>query len=247
MKEKIALVCIAKNEDHYIDEWIDYHKKLGFDDIFIYENNWEYNGIHEDVKIFPVVGEVMQIPAYNHFMNNYHRDYDWAAFIDIDEFIVLKQHTNIHDFVKLYGATNSIAMNWVMFGDNGHEKVDGDYSVLKRFTKRQSTSDQHIKVITRVTPHIKFVYPHCTDNRWMDTNGKEGSGPFNPNGPIDVIQLNHYFTKTREEFQEKINRGRADSHHPIHQRTMSEFDKGNFNEVEDLNAYNFMFNDLETL
>jgi len=37
-----ALVCIAKNEDHYIEEWIAYHLKLGFDHIFIYAYNWEF-------------------------------------------------------------------------------------------------------------------------------------------------------------------------------------------------------------
>jgi hypothetical protein len=33
---KTALVCIAKDEDHYIDEWLLYHLKLGFSDIFVY-------------------------------------------------------------------------------------------------------------------------------------------------------------------------------------------------------------------
>lgn len=33
---KTALVCIAKNEDNYIDEWIEYHLMLGFDRIFVY-------------------------------------------------------------------------------------------------------------------------------------------------------------------------------------------------------------------
>ena len=37
---KTALVCIAKNEDHYIDEWIEYYLKLGIDHIFIYQNDF---------------------------------------------------------------------------------------------------------------------------------------------------------------------------------------------------------------
>jgi hypothetical protein len=37
---KISLVCIAKMEDFYINEWVLYHKKLGFDDIIIYETDW---------------------------------------------------------------------------------------------------------------------------------------------------------------------------------------------------------------
>lgn len=34
--QRAALVCIAKDEDDYIQEWIAYHKKLGFDDIYVY-------------------------------------------------------------------------------------------------------------------------------------------------------------------------------------------------------------------
>ena len=39
----VALVCVAKNEDNYIQEWIDYNKKLGFDDIIIYQNDYVNN------------------------------------------------------------------------------------------------------------------------------------------------------------------------------------------------------------
>jgi hypothetical protein len=41
---KVAICCIAKNEDNYIDEWIEYHLKLGIDDIHVHQNNWKYNG-----------------------------------------------------------------------------------------------------------------------------------------------------------------------------------------------------------
>ena len=59
---KIALVCIAKNEDNYIKEWITYHKKLGFDDIFIYENDLDTiikNDQAFDSFILSVVGQRM--------------------------------------------------------------------------------------------------------------------------------------------------------------------------------------------
>lgn len=39
-----ALVCIAKNEDHYIDEWLQYHFSIGFTKAFVYQNNWRYAG-----------------------------------------------------------------------------------------------------------------------------------------------------------------------------------------------------------
>lgn len=33
---KSILCCIAKNEDNYINEWVEYHLKLGFDRVVIY-------------------------------------------------------------------------------------------------------------------------------------------------------------------------------------------------------------------
>lgn len=39
---KTALVCIAKDEDDYLKEWVDYHLRIGFDEIFVYQNNWRY-------------------------------------------------------------------------------------------------------------------------------------------------------------------------------------------------------------
>ena len=38
---KTALVAVAKDEDHYIDEWVEYHQKIGFDDVYIYGDEWE--------------------------------------------------------------------------------------------------------------------------------------------------------------------------------------------------------------
>ena len=40
-----AIICVAKDEDHYIDEWIEYHLKLGFDAIYIIQNQWKYLGM----------------------------------------------------------------------------------------------------------------------------------------------------------------------------------------------------------
>jgi hypothetical protein len=46
---RTALVCIAKWEDT-IEEWCNYHLKLGFDKIFIYQNYWVCDVKHENVE-----------------------------------------------------------------------------------------------------------------------------------------------------------------------------------------------------
>ena len=48
---KVAVCCIACQENAYIREWVEYYKKLGIDKIFLYDNNksWEANEHFEDV------------------------------------------------------------------------------------------------------------------------------------------------------------------------------------------------------
>jgi hypothetical protein len=234
---KIALVCIAKNEDNYIKEWIDYHKKIGFNDIFIYENNWRCNLNESNVIKIPFDGQAMQVSAYNHFIENFNDTYQWAAFFDVDEFLVLKKHHSIKEFILAYGSYPTIGINWVLFGDNNLKNIENnEYSLIKRFTKRQIKINQHIKVITKLNNIKMFV--HNTDSYCIDTNKNIINGPYNPNGTDEVAQLNHYFVKTKEEFISKINRGRADVYFT---RQTEEFDEHNFNDIEDLTAYKFMY------
>ena len=55
----VALVCIAKNEDNYIEEWVNYHLKLGFDKIFIYQNDWRTSLENERVEKIEFDGDRM--------------------------------------------------------------------------------------------------------------------------------------------------------------------------------------------
>ena len=236
---KVALVCIAKNEDNYIKEWINYHKKIGFDDIFIYQNDWRTDITESNVYKIEFDGVDKQRKAYNNFILEHKKTYDWAAFFDVDEFIVLKNHKNIKDFISDYINYPAIGINWVLFGNNNNLNLDGNYSVLERFTKRQKQVNQHIKSIVNLSfPVSMDVHnPNC---RIIDTNHNSFGGPYNKRGNDNIAQINHYFCKTKDEFIQKCNRGRADS--PVFKRTIKEYETLNFNEIDDFSALNFFKN-----
>lgn len=234
---KVALVCIAKNEENYIDEWIKYNKKLGFDDIFIYQNDWRWSGNYDNVHKLELDGLNKQTEAYNHFIKNNLNNFDWVAFFDIDEFLVLKKHNNIKEFISEYNDFPAIGVNWVLFGNNGHTKTNGDYRVIDRFTKRQTSVNVHVKCIVKLNEGV-FMGVHNPNGMWVCPNKVSNKGPFNHQGSDEIAQLNHYFCKTEEEFALKCERGRADN--LIIKRTMSEFEGHNINDIEDLTAYNFL-------
>ena len=94
---KLALVAICSELDarYYALEWIKYHRHIGFDEIFIYLNNVDKQTRNnlENCKLGYVHliewdGICQQIPAYNDFISRFSKDYDWALFIDVDEFFV---------------------------------------------------------------------------------------------------------------------------------------------------------------
>lgn len=241
-----ALVCIAKNEDNYIEEWIAYNIKLGFSHIYIYTNNWIYRTTNPQVTLIDFPGEQQQLNAYNSFILSYRDKYDWAAFFDVDEFLVLNKHKTLKDFLIEYNDCNAIGINWAIFGNNSHQKViDNNYNVLSRFTRRNDENyvmNIHIKTIINLSfKNHRFINPHHISGNWYNLNKQIRSGPYNE--PVDwtIAKLNHYFTKSNEEFLSKIDRGRADMLQKrqyddhIHNLTA--------NNIEDLKALNF-FNTL---
>jgi hypothetical protein len=82
--------------------------------------------------------------------------------------------------------------------------------------------------------------PHNTFGLAMDTNGHKFSGPFNPNGPMDVAYINHYHNKTKEDWIVRCERGRADCN-LRHDLSIWDNEININNEVEDLSAYNFLY------
>lgn len=238
---KVALTCIAKDEDYYITEWLDYHLYLGFDKIFVYENDWKLNIDSPFIEKISFDGPGRQEEAYNNFISNYGDEFDWVAFMDVDEFLVLKVHNNIKEFLSDYRDFNGVAINWYLFGDNNHSTLNGNYSVLKRFTKRAKKIDSHVKCIVKPKSISKYRI-HCPDDESVvDTDKRVVLGPFNDNGNDHIAQINHYFTKTKIEWDKKLLRGRAplDKNGNKVTRNESDFIHHNINEVEDLYALNF--------
>ncbi len=221
---RVALVCIAKDEDNYIDEWIEYHLKMGVDEIFIYQNDWRASLKHKrnNVHLIEFDGSCRQLPAYNDFIVHRSDNFDFAIFIDVDEFICLVRDSNIKTFLSNYVGYGAIGLNWRLFGDNGLSSVqDGDYSLVRRFTRCGKKLNRHIKTILNLhaidREEVRFVSPHhlniaekghftvSVDKRYFIAD------PINRHFDYKIAWINHYQSKTIEEFKtNKCSKGRCD-------------------------------------
>ncbi|CAE8628391.1 unnamed protein product, partial [Polarella glacialis] len=227
-----ALCMIAKGEDLYIDEWADYHFSLGFETIYVYDNSentslfyWaaERRKRGDDVELVPYKGIGKAREAYDDCMlirsrQSSLRNHSWVAFFDGDEFLALKKHKNIVDLVEELAPEGSgvgeVGINWLVFGTSGRDMYQ-PLPVTKRFQHRDKEVNQHTKSIVRTASYVQTWSPHIFILKdavvKVDTTGKNISGPFNINGPMDVAVLHHYACKSQAEYAEKIARPRADN------------------------------------
>jgi ABC-type polysaccharide/polyol phosphate export permease len=218
MKNYLSVVAIAFNEDPYINEFIHYYRLLGVDHFYFYDNGStvplsatiKQHAAYCTVIDFP--GKARQMEAYKHYKNTYGKDTRWAAFLDLDEYIVPKTTYKLSDFLKQYEHADALAVNWVMFGHNGHEKKPAGL-ITENFTRSEGVSNLHIKTIANPQKVVSFADPHHfimhEGSVYIDAKNNPVTGAYHEPDTKDLIQLNHYFTKSLEEFEAKINRGRA--------------------------------------
>lgn len=144
-----CICAIAKAENDYINDWVNYYLKLGVSCISIFDNNdtsaeWIGNRIDSKlintrVKIIPAhhLTAGFQVNVYTLFYNKANIYFDWIGFFDIDEFIVLPKHNTVTDFLStIRSDINVLRLNWQIYGDDGMINGDTSIPVYQRITKK---------------------------------------------------------------------------------------------------------------
>jgi hypothetical protein len=244
----ICAVTTARNEGVYLLEWLAYHRSIGIETFFVYSNDND-DGSDALLKRLSEAGAIYwlenmidpetaaQKKAFSHALNALPQvlDYQWATFIDLDEFIVIDpdRFATLPDYLawQQKEPVDAIGFNWVWIGSSGLDKWSPDF-VRSRFTQRYigvtSTQfwggpDRHIKSIFRPQRFLG-CQPHypITDRRvpvaMRDTSGYPhlnyygGEQPaFSLHPKAEAAWVNHYFFKSAEEFVWKRSRNGGDT------------------------------------
>lgn len=221
---KIALCAIGRMENRYAREWVEHHLGIGFDKIFIYDNNQGDEERFTDVlsdyicqRSVQVIGwrdrrGAAQREAYTNLYMTEGGNYDWIAFFDFDEFLELPQGGNVHTLMKDCKG-DCLLVNWMMMTDNNLVTYD-DRPLRERFTEavpntkrdiNRNLINSHVKSIVRGGLEI-FAFidtPHVASSpgmRCVNTdNERLDIWPFQ-RIHHDKAFLRHYSTKTIEEW-----------------------------------------------
>ena len=221
---KIALCAIGRRENRYAREFVEHYLVLGFDHIFICDNNHDGEERFEDV-LEDYIGkgsvsihgyrnlESVQVKAYTDIYARYGCRYDWMAFFDFDEFLVVNSGT-IKSLLSKFQKTDAdtVLFNWMCMTDSGMI-VDDGRRMMERFTEAMPydrpvqydfPDNNHIKsivrggldkVVFRKNPHIPDTARCCYTADGVPCN----PSPFQPYS-FKTAYIKHFVTKTISEW-----------------------------------------------
>lgn len=258
----LSACLIAKNEGRYLLEWIAFHKAVGFDHFYIYDNDssddtrsiltalqergwctytqWPRSAFQDNP----------QVNAYRHMVSQYHQETSWVAIIDADEFVVPITSSRVDEVLrKRFSHAASVLCNWRVFGSSGQNEDNGKFCIerFRRSSENNYHSNNHVKAICRPDlVETAFVHNHYMKaGPIVLSDGSDMSPARNQLTASPVyghLQINHYFCKSFAEFLRKRNKGLADFplDHPTATRSIEMFSDADRNEVDNDSAYIFL-------
>ena len=223
----LSLCLIAKDENAYLKEWLEYHILLGVEHFWIYDNE-SRTPLAEPIKEYirkgwvtlnTIQGKAVQLYAYDHCIQAYGRFSKWIGFIDTDEFLVPKITDDLKELLAGYEEYAGLSVSSLFFGSGGNTSrpVSGQVSGYRLRTPEALSKNRFIKSIVQPDKVIHPVSPHSflyKDGHYcVNENFARVDSQFFPCN-VNKIQLNHYYTRSAEEWKEKKIRGRGDSGDP---------------------------------
>ena len=217
---RTAIIAIAKNEELYIPEWLEYHLNLGFDKIIVADNDdtpilkrFE----SDQVIIEECPGDDNHQPkVYTNMFAKYRNDFDWILFIDIDEFLVLEEG-DVNSFLSsIPEEARIIRLSCKHFTDNDElDVIDGNYNVHDRFKTPVNTNlNKYVKsfISCKIEKKRPFIYGHSIYDETIYAVNALGEKVISKDVFGDVLYkkawINHYRTKTIGEYiRQKYRRG----------------------------------------
>ena len=220
---KTAVVAIGRRENLYAREFVEHYKNLGFSNVIIMDNNHDGEEHFEEVlqdyvdQGFVIIEDFRdqikpQMRGYTQMYRKYGEKYDWLAFFDFDEFLILEWHNTISEYLEKFPRDcQAVLVNWLCMTDNNLVHYD-QRPLMERFTEPMPLDrcvqynfpdNCHVKSIIRGGLDIAFGgNPHTTDTplvAYNSTRGKTENRPWQPMN-YTMAYLKHFTTKTIEEW-----------------------------------------------
>jgi hypothetical protein len=163
----LSVCAIYKDEARYLREWIEFHRLVGVERFFLYDNGSTDDHLNvlapyiEEGTVFLrrwFVPEQAQNAAYDDCLRRRFRELvrpedsrdltesRWIAFIDIDEFLFSPTGWPLPEILPKFEAHPGVGVNTVVFGTSGHEQPPPGL-VIENYVYRAAEHAGNIKSI----------------------------------------------------------------------------------------------------
>jgi hypothetical protein len=218
----LAICAIYRDEAPYLAEWVEFHRLVGVERFFLYDNG-SIDNSREVLAPYLEEGSVIihdwpvypgQIPAYDDCLRWHRFDSRWIAFIDVDEFLFSPTGGAVSEVLGDYECWPAVGVNWAVFGTGGHRTKPEGLVIESYLLRWNNDANRHIKSIVDPTLTIRaadphhFFYCHCSA---VDENHFPIQGPRSKSPSIQRLRVNHYVTRSEAEYRDKLARQRADT------------------------------------
>jgi hypothetical protein len=226
---RLSAVAILKNEVPYLEEWLCHHLAIGIDHFFLYDNG-STDALHDVLRpyadhgivttvYFPMRG--LQRDANNHVVRFFGSTTEWLAYADIDEFLVPEHDETIGSVLARFPEAEQVLVSRKEFCYSGHRTppeglVTEAYREVSADVPRVGTSAILGKPIIRPAATLRVGIHNATTlhGRTVNTAGQPTSEEATviEDPSYANLQMNHYFTKSWQEFQAKRHRATTSTH-----------------------------------
>ncbi len=222
----LSICAIYRNEADYIEEWLEFHRLVGVERFFLYNNQSTDNHLEvlapyiedgivvwQDWPMFPG-----QLEAYQHCVEH-HRDASrWIAFIDLDEFLFSPTGRPLPDVLRDFEEYRGVVVNCIFFGTSGHQTPPPGL-VVENYTRRAPLDAPRHRIVKSIVDPARTVaigtvphFFHYGDRvKAVDENFQDARGEKTEQVSVELLRINHYFTRSKQERRRKITLPRAHS------------------------------------
>jgi hypothetical protein len=238
-RSQLAVCSTYRDGAEYLPEWIEFHRLVGVERFFLYDNGSTGNHLEvlapylEEgiVVVHDWPGVARQHAAYDDCLERHRDDAAWIAFFDVDEFLFTPSGKPVTERLREFEPYPAVGVNQAVFGTSGHvARPDG--LVIENYLYRRQAHARWIKSIVQPARTVRNIGAHSFEYEGgaqaVDVLKRPLEGHLTESTTLRGLRINHYYTKSLEEYRTKRATPRPDTgelREPIDFDRMVEFER----------------------
>ena len=221
-------MCLITRDSNDLRDWIHHYLNLGVSKVYLFDHNssipvikqvWDY--VVEDTVVYHYIEDfdifqghnIVQFEAYRQCIKKYAAKHQFLAFLDDDEYLVLKPNAgtqSIPKFLQAFEGYGGLAINWQIISSSGHVarpkgRVTDNYIAC---LPEQHYENTHVKVIANTkfvvsTDGNPHTFRYMSDAETVNENFEIVPSAWSDPVSTKKVVLYHYTVKSQQDFHRK--------------------------------------------